>query len=139
MSIVQQLFFGPIAVAGWFLASSVLMAFAVYIWAIVLRLGGLRGTALAILFTALAIVCCCFGLILSRQTWIPGFVLGSIITSAFAPIVICAFVLTDFYGASRNEHLALTARLNNWWESVRRKSAKEGNDARYPIEIHENV
>lgn len=127
-------FFGPVATTGWFIAATIFCFCATYIWQIVGEVGGLRGTALALVFTCCAVICSCFGLILSHQTWIPHYVLGAVVTAAWPPILIAALVLTDIYGADRNNHRSFTARSYNayhrWMTS--RKEKRPG----HPFALH---
>lgn len=108
---IQRFFFGEFAAVGWFVVASIFVFCASYTGYIVLSTGGgLRGTANTILFSCLAIVCACFGLILSKEALIPDFILGAVITAVFPPIVIAALVLTDIYASDRNNHRSFTAR-----------------------------
>jgi len=135
---MTDLFFGPVAVVGWFLASMVFAFCATYTWRIVQEVGGIRGTALATMCTALAIVCTCFGLILAKQDLIPNFLLGAIVTAAFPPILFAALVLCDLYGADRNGHRSFTARSYLWYKRVT-KDEREERNPRHPISIQEHV
>lgn len=132
---MKDFFFGPVAVFGWFLASALFAFCAAYTWQIVREVGGIRGTAIATMFTCLAIICSCFGLILADQDWIPNFFLGAIVTAVFPPIVFAALVLTDLYAADRNGHRSYTARSFNWYQRVTHDDGEEGGP-RHPAEIH---
>lgn len=115
---MHDLFFGQMAVVGWFIVAALMLFCAVYTWYIVLEVGGVRGTALAITWTSCAIICSANGLALSEQQLIPPFVLGAIIAAAWPPIVISALVLTDIYAADRNNHRSFTARSYFWYKRV---------------------
>lgn len=117
--------FGTGAVVGWFLASALFSFCAVYVWLIVFEVGGIRGTALATMCTCLAVICTCFGLILAKQTWIPNFLLGAIVTAAFPPIVLSVLVLCDLYGSSRNGHRSFTARSYLWYRRMTKDDSEE--------------
>lgn len=107
---MSDVLFGPIAVVAWILASLVFVFCATWIWQIVHEAKGLFGTALATIFTCLAVVCVCFGFILMRQPWVPSWVLGAIVSAVFPPMVFAALILTDLYAASRNSHRSFTSR-----------------------------
>lgn len=122
-------FFGPVAVVSWFFAASVFVFCATYVWQIVLEVGGVRGTSLAIIFTSCAIICCCFGLILSKQDVVPAFLLGAIVTAAWPPIVICSLVLTDIFAADKNAHRSFTTRSYLWYKSLVQGKTNSGRSA----------
>lgn len=135
---MSDVFFGPVAVFGWFLASAIFVFCAAYTWQIVYEVGGIRGTAMATMFTSLAIICSCFGLILADQDWISGFVLGAIITSAFPPIVFASLVLADLYSSDRNGHRSFTARSFAWYKRVTHDDREESGP-RHPTSIQVDI
>lgn len=135
---MTDIFFGPIAVFGWFVASAVFAFCAAYTWQIVREVGGIRGTALATMCTCLAVICSCFGLILAHLDWLPSFLLGALVTAAFPPIVFAALVLCDLYSSDRNGHRSFTARSYLWYKRVT-KDAGEESDPRHPVSAHENI
>lgn len=125
---MQDFFFGSFAAIGWFAAASIFVFCASYVAYIVISTGqGLRGTANTILFSCLAIVCSCFGLILSKQTLIPVFWLGAIVTSAFPPILVAVLVLTDIYASDRNNHRSFTARSYLAYKRFMERNRDSGN------------
>lgn len=135
---MSDVFFGPVAVFGWFVASAIFAFCAVYTWQIVLEVGGVRGTAMATMFTSLAVICTCFGLILADQDWVSGFVLGAIVTAAFPPIVFAALVLVDLYASDRNGHRSYTARSYGWYKRVTHDKGEESN-SRHPASISADI
>jgi hypothetical protein len=132
---MHDFFFGPLAVTMWFVAAAIFAFCATYVWWIVFEVGGVRGAALAITFTCCAIICCCFGLILSDQEWISTLVLGALVTAAWPPIVICALVLTDIYSADRNNHRSFTARSYLWYKRAIRHEGEE-RGGHHPITVN---
>lgn len=132
---MRELFFGQVAVMLWFVASSIFIFCAAYVWFIVAHVGGLRGTCLAIVFTCCAIVTSGFGLILSGQQFVSHIILGAAISAVWPPIAICSLVLTDLYAADRNSHRSFTARSYEWYKRSTR-SPREDADPRHPIELH---
>lgn len=132
---MRDFFFGTFAVAGWFIAATILVSCATYLWLIVREVGGLRGAILATMFSCLALVCSCFGLIISDQELIPSIILGAIVTAVFPAIVIGAVILTDLYAADRNSHRSFTARFYFWYKRATHDDGEESGP-RHPASIH---
>lgn len=131
----RDFFFGPLAVTSWFMASAIFVFCACYVWHIVLEVGGVRGTALGITFTCCAVICTCFGLVLSEQEWLSPFVLAAVISAAWPPIVVSALVLCDLYAADRNNHRSFTARSYLWYKRVT-SDQREEQDQRHPVSVN---
>lgn len=129
---MSSIFFGPVAVVSWIIASLIFTFCATWVWAIVLEVGGVRGTALAILLTCLAIISICFALILMHQPWISTWLLGAIISAVFPPILFSVLILTDLYAASRNSHRSFTARSYEWYQNML-NDRHEKNNSRHSI------
>jgi hypothetical protein len=112
---MRQLFFGTGAVVVWCLMSAAFTFFATWTWFLVFQVGGLRGTALATVFTSSAITTSGFALLLSHQTIVPSWVVGAMVTAAWWPTVLASAVLCDLYAADRNGHRSFTTRLYLWY------------------------
>jgi hypothetical protein len=113
---VTDFFFGAGATVVWFVMSALFLFCACWTWLIVLEIGGIRGTALGIVFLSAAITTSGFGLLLSHQAVVSGEMIGIVITSVWWPMVLAALVLTDLYAADRNGHRSFTARAYLWYE-----------------------
>jgi hypothetical protein len=127
---IDDFFFGTMAALGWAVTSTIFFFLASYTWLIVYDVGGIRGTAMATVFTGLAIVTGCFGMILSGQTLVPNFVWGALITMAFPPVVLACIVLADLYAADKNSHRSFTARSYLWYERRVRRGHGERRQSR---------
>lgn len=132
---MSDIFFGPIAIGAWIVASLVFTFCATWIWQIVRQVGGLLGTAVAAILSCLAVISVCFALILMQQPWIANWILGAVVSAAFVPIVIWSVVLTDLYAASRNSHRSFTAISYGWYQRVT-KDAREERARRNPIAVN---
>lgn len=132
---MTELFFGKLAMTGWVILSVMMLFFASYIWLIVREVGGIRGTAMATLFTSLSVLFACFALLLSADSLIPHWLVGIIATTVCWPMPVCAFVLTDLYAADRNNHRSFTARSFMWYKRVT-KDVGEESRPRHPFTIH---
>lgn len=131
---MRDFFFGPLAITGWMIASLAMIFFAAWLWQIVLEVRGLRGTAMATLFTCLGILFTCFALLLHKDPWISKTIVGVIATAVCAPMPFAAFVLCDLYAADRNNHRSFTARSYQWYRRVTKDDSEE-NGPRHPATI----
>ena len=121
---MRDFFFGTGAVVVWSLMSAIFLFLAAWTWMLVFQLGGIRGTALATIFTCCSITTSAFGLLLSHQTIISSLVVGAMVTAAWWPMLLAAFVLCDIYAAERNSHRSITTRLYLWYQ---RAKEEKGN------------
>ena len=113
---MRDFFFGTGAMVVWFAMSAVFLFLATWTWLLVLQLGGIRGTALAILFTCSAITTSGFGLLLSHQTIVSSLVVGAMVTAFWWPMLLASVVLCDLYAADRNSHRSFTTRSYLWYQ-----------------------
>lgn len=132
---MKEFIFGPFGVVGWMFASAVMLFFAAWIWQIVIEAGGLRGTAMATLFTCLSILFACFALLLHDDPRISKFIVGMVATAVCAPMPFSAFILADLYAASRNNHRSFTARSYGFYKRLTSDEREERNP-RHPISTH---
>lgn len=130
MNELSDILFGPVAIAAWIAASLILVFCATWIWGIVFEVKGLFGTALAMIFTCLAVVCVCFAFILMHQPWLPNWILGAIVSAMFPPIVFATLILTDIYAASRNGHRSFTTRSYEWYQRVTKTAKSENREVK---------
>jgi hypothetical protein len=115
---VRDFFFGTGGVIAWSVMTLVFASLATYLWLIVWEVGGIRGTAMAILFSCLAVTTTGFALLLSHATIISSLVVGAVVTAAWWPILLSSIVLADLYAADRNGHRAFTTRTYLWYKRV---------------------
>ena len=113
---MRDFFFGIGGVISWSLMTMVFAFLATYLWLIVREVGGIRGAAMAILFSCLAITTTGFALLLSHSTIISNLVVGAVVTAAWWPIVLSSIVLADLYAADRNGHRSFTTRSYLWFK-----------------------
>lgn len=126
---MRDLFFGQGAIVAWSIMSAIFGFLAAYMWLIVWEVGGIRGTAMAILFTGCAVTTAGFGLILSHNALIPGYVAGAIVSAVWPPMLLASIVLADLYAADRNGHRSFTTRSYLWFKR-RTQDDKEASSQR---------
>lgn len=115
---MKGLFFGFWGVLSWSLMCGIFAFLAAYTWLIVREVGGIRGVALATLFTSAAITCGGFGLLLAHNPLVSGYVIGAVITAAWWPALLAAIVLADLYAADKNSHRSFTTRSYLWYQRM---------------------
>jgi hypothetical protein len=106
--------------------SAIFAFLAAYLWLIVLEVGGIRGTAMATIFSCLAVVTTGFALLLSHQTIISNLIVGAAVSAVWPPIILASIVLTDLYAADRNGHRALTTKLYMRYQRMKAKDSEHG-------------
>lgn len=122
---MRDFFFGSGAVVMWCSMSAAFLFFATWTWLLVFQIGGLRGTALATVFTCLAVTTAGFALLLSHQAIVSSVVVGATVTAAWCPLFLASAVLCDLYAADRNGHRSFTTRLYLWYLH-HREDGKDG-------------
>lgn len=115
---MHDFFFGSIGVLAWSCMAAIFVFCATWTWMLVLQIGGIRGTALATMFSGAAITTAGFALLLSHNTLIPGEIVGAVITAVWWPNVLAAIVLCDIYAADRNGHRSFTTRGYLWFKRL---------------------
>lgn len=123
---MSEFFFGVGGILSWSLMTMIFVFLATYLWLIVIEVGGIRGTAMAVLFSGMAINTAGFALLLSQSTIVPGAVIGAIITATWWPILLAAIVLADLYAADRNGHRSFTTRSYFWFKRVTKDDKEDG-------------
>lgn len=115
---MRDFFFGTGAAITWFVMSAVFLFLATWTWLLVIQLGGIRGTAMATLFTSSAVTTSGFGLLLSHQTIVSSLVVGAMVTVTWWPMLLASAVLCDLYAADRNGHRSFTTRSYLWYQRI---------------------
>lgn len=115
---MTSFFFGTGGIIAWSMMTAVFAFLATYTWLIVYEVGGIRGTAMATLFTGMAVNTAGFALLLSHSAIVSGVVIGAIVTAAWWPIMLAAIVLADLYAADRNGHRSFTTRSYLWFKRM---------------------
>lgn len=115
---MRDFFFGTGAMVTWFAMSAVFLFLATWTWMLVVQVGGIRGAALAVLFTSCAITTSGFGLLLSHYPLIASWIVGAIITAMWWPMLLASVVLCDLYAADRNNHRSFTTRSYQWYQQM---------------------
>lgn len=116
---MREFFFGTGAMVIWFIMSAIFLFLATWTWLLVYQVGGIRGTAMATLFTGSAITTSGFGLLLSHQTIVSSLVVGAMVTASWWPMLLASVVLCDIYAADRNGHRSFATRLYLWYMRLR--------------------
>lgn len=119
---MNDFIFGTGGVIAWSGMTMIFMFLATWTWMLVAQLGGIRGTAMAILFTGSAVNTAGFALLLSHNTIISNLVVGAVVTAVWWPILLAAIVLADLYAADRNGHRSFTTRSYQWFKRMMDKN-----------------
>lgn len=117
---MRDFLFGTGAMVIWFVMSAIFLFLATWTWLLVRDVGGIRGTALATLFTCSAITTSGFGLLLSHQTIVANWVVGAMVTATWWPMLLASIVLCDIYASDRNNHRSFTTRSYLWYQRMTR-------------------
>src|SRR5688572_8851823 len=115
---MASFFFGTGGIVIWSLMTAVFVFLATWTWLLVFQLGGIRGTAMATLFTCSAITTAGFALLLSHNAIVSSWVVGAVVTAVWWPILFAAIVLADLYAADRNGHRSFTTRFYLWFKAL---------------------
>lgn len=115
---MKDFFFGTGGIVVWSVMTAVFAFLATWTWMLVFQLGGIRGTAMATLFTGSAITTAGFALLLSHSAIVSSYIVGAVVTAAWWPIMFAAIVLADLYAADRNGHRSFTTRSYLWFKRL---------------------
>lgn len=126
---MRDFFFGVGGIIIWSGMTAVFVFLATWTWLLVIQLGGIRGTAMATIFTCAAVTTTGFALLLSHAAIVSSLVVGAVVTAAWWPILLASIVLADLYAADRNGHRSFTTRSYLWFVRVTR-GEKEENEKR---------
>lgn len=126
---MREFFFGTGAMVIWFVMSAIFLFLATWTWMLVYQIGGIRGTAMATIFTCSSITTSGFGLLLSDQTLVSSLVVGAMVTAAWWPMLFASIVLCDVFAADRNSHRSFTARAYLWYQRVTRDKSDDEQSA----------
>ena len=115
---MRDILFGQWAIFAWVVACAIYTFLAVYMWLMVWEVGGIRSTAMGILFTGCAITCLGFAAILSHTALLSSAVAGAIISAAWPPMLLASIVLADLWAADMNSHRSFTTRSYLWYKRL---------------------